>query len=219
MARTAILLVFLKYPRAGRGEDAAGRVDRPPACGRPVPRMGHAGPVPAPAASGAGPHRGVLRRGGARGVRPVARLADEWWAQPEGDLGERLRAGFAAAHAAGGPVAAVGTDCLELDAPSVLAALGVLEGHDVVFGPALDGGYYLVGTARAPRLLPGHPLVVAIHLVCPPVPMRRERLVGRPAASPAGHRHGRRLARASPRPGGPRMSSRDRLPRRSRFWS
>ena len=75
-------------------------------------------------------------------------LADEWWAQPSGDLGERLGAGFAAAHARGGPVIAIGTDCLDLDAPLLQEAFGALEEHQAVFGPALDGGYYLVGTAR-----------------------------------------------------------------------
>jgi rSAM/selenodomain-associated transferase 1 len=83
---------------------------------------------------------------------PWLSLADEWWAQPAGDLGERLRAGFEAAHARGGPVVAIGTDCLELDAPLLQAAFGALEENPAVFGPSLDGGYYLVGTARE---LPG----------------------------------------------------------------
>jgi rSAM/selenodomain-associated transferase 1 len=152
VARTAILLVFLKYPRAGA--------------------------VKTRLAASIGPRRAAaLYRGwitlvltrlqplrervrmvgyfdgaACEAFAPWLALADEWWAQPEGDLGERLRAGFAAAHAAGGPVVAVGTDCLELDASLVLAALDALEGHDAVFGPALDGGYYLVGTARE---LPG----------------------------------------------------------------
>jgi rSAM/selenodomain-associated transferase 1 len=79
---------------------------------------------------------------------PWRTLADEWWRQPPGDLGERLRAGFATAHARGAPVAAVGTDCLELDPPLVQRAFDLLRQTDAVFGPAADGGYYLVGTAR-----------------------------------------------------------------------
>jgi rSAM/selenodomain-associated transferase 1 len=72
-------------------------------------------------------------------------LADDWWPQPAGDLGERLAAGFQRALAGGGPVIAVGTDCLELDPPLIRQAFDVLANRDVVFGPTPDGGYYLVG--------------------------------------------------------------------------
>ena len=58
-----------------------------------------------------------------------------------------LEAGFAAAHRRGGPVVAVGTDCLELDSCLVDEAFALLAVRDAVFGPAADGGYYLVGTA------------------------------------------------------------------------
>jgi len=148
VARTAMLLVFLKYPRAG-----AVKTRLAESIGARRAAALYRGWVTL-VLSRLQPLRGRVRivayfDGAAREeFAPWHPLADEWWGQPEGDLGERLRAGFAAAHAAGGKVAAVGTDCLELDAPLVVAALDVLEGHDVVFGPALDGGYYLVGTAR-----------------------------------------------------------------------
>ena len=77
-------------------------------------------------------------------------LTDEWWPQPAGDLGNRLRAGFASALDSGGPVVAVGTDCLEIGAQLVLDAFETLSKKNVVLGPTPDGGYYLVGTA-APR--------------------------------------------------------------------
>ena len=75
-------------------------------------------------------------------------LADQWWRQPEGDLGTRLAHGFARATDAGGSIAAIGTDCLDLDVFLLAAAFAQLERHDAVFGPTLDGGYYLVGTSR-----------------------------------------------------------------------
>jgi rSAM/selenodomain-associated transferase 1 len=75
-------------------------------------------------------------------------LVDHWLQQPEGDLGDRLRAGFEFAHSGGGSVAAIGTDCLEVDAALLQSAFDLLKEKDAVFGPALDGGYYLVGTAR-----------------------------------------------------------------------
>ncbi|HVL11692.1 MAG TPA: TIGR04282 family arsenosugar biosynthesis glycosyltransferase [Gemmata sp.] len=75
-------------------------------------------------------------------------LVDRWWQQPAGDLGTRLDAAFREAHETGAPVVAVGTDCLELDAQLVRDAFAILTSHDAVFGPATDGGYYLVGSSR-----------------------------------------------------------------------
>jgi len=85
-------------------------------------------------------------------------LADDWWPQPDGDLGTRLAAGFERAHSRSGPVAAIGTDCLEIDAALVGDAFSRLERHDAVFGPTPDGGYYFVGTSRhVPEFFDGVP--------------------------------------------------------------
>jgi uncharacterized protein len=75
-------------------------------------------------------------------------LVDDWHPQPAGDLGERLAAGFEWAHDRGGPVLAIGTDCPDIQAFHITAAATCLETNDVIFGPASDGGYYLVGTRR-----------------------------------------------------------------------
>lgn len=83
---------------------------------------------------------------------PWCSLADEWWSQSVGDLGHRLHDAFEKAYAHEGPVAAIGTDCLELDEHAIREAFDLLAEREVVFGPATDGGYYLVGTARP---LPG----------------------------------------------------------------
>jgi rSAM/selenodomain-associated transferase 1 len=83
-------------------------------------------------------------------------LADDWWEQSPGDLGERLEAGFRRGLA-GGSVIAAGTDCLEMEASLVGGAFDLLAaGHEVVFGPTPDGGYYLVGmSAELPGLFAG----------------------------------------------------------------
>lgn len=62
-------------------------------------------------------------------------------------LGERLAAATAEALAKhGGPVLVIGTDVPTLTPTTIQAAAGALHADvDVVFGPALDGGYYLVG--------------------------------------------------------------------------
>ncbi len=50
----------------------------------------------------------------------------------------------------------VGTDCPSLDAEYLARACAALEQHDVVLGPAADGGYVLVGArVTAPRLFAG----------------------------------------------------------------
>lgn len=76
-------------------------------------------------------------------------LVDDWWPQPEGDLGSRLDHAFHRAHAVAGRVVAIGTDCLDLDADLVREAFDKLRVRDVVLGPTQDGGYYLIGTGTA----------------------------------------------------------------------
>lgn len=70
--------------------------------------------------------------------------------QGPGDLGERMMraagAAFAEGHAA---VVIVGTDCPDLSAAIAGDAFAALDRHDVVLGPAQDGGYYLIGLRRA----------------------------------------------------------------------
>ncbi len=65
------------------------------------------------------------------------------------DLGERLTAAFAALLVAPGDRAvAIGADCPELTAVTLRSAFALLDGHEVVLGPARDGGYYLIGLGR-----------------------------------------------------------------------
>src|SRR5437899_1971265 len=71
--------------------------------------------------------------------------------QSEGDLGEKLIAAFQTLFARGlGPVVAVGADSPDLPLTLVSSALRVLAAgpHDVVVGPAVDGGYTLIGLNR-----------------------------------------------------------------------
>lgn len=67
-------------------------------------------------------------------------------AQIEGDLGARMAHAIACAN---GPVVVIGSDCLGLSASYIGQALTALAaGNDVVLGPALDGGYVLIGMQR-----------------------------------------------------------------------
>jgi rSAM/selenodomain-associated transferase 1 len=70
--------------------------------------------------------------------------------QCEGDLGRRMEDAFARAFRRGSRrVALVGSDAPGLTRVLVREALFALDHHDVVLGPAHDGGYYLVAL-RAP---------------------------------------------------------------------
>jgi uncharacterized protein len=71
------------------------------------------------------------------------------FAQAEGDLGERLASATAGAFARGARrVALIGTDCPALDAGRVREAWAALSGADAVYGPADDGGYYLLALGQ-----------------------------------------------------------------------
>jgi len=66
--------------------------------------------------------------------------------QGAGDLGARLERAFAASVAAGYERALViGTDCPYVTAHDLREAATSLATHEVVIGPALDGGYWLIG--------------------------------------------------------------------------
>ena len=66
--------------------------------------------------------------------------------QPPGDLGQKMEAAFASAFADGyTSVVIIGSDCLQLTPAILRQAYMELGRHDVVIGPALDGGYYLLG--------------------------------------------------------------------------
>lgn len=77
-------------------------------------------------------------------------------AQGRGDLGCRMARAFD--KKAPGPVVIIGADAPELRARHLRAAFDALRGADAVFGPAADGGYWLVGLSRrraAPDLFGG----------------------------------------------------------------
>ncbi|MBF8962915.1 TIGR04282 family arsenosugar biosynthesis glycosyltransferase [Pontibacter sp. FD36] len=64
----------------------------------------------------------------------------------EGDLGEKMKLAFEAAFAEGyTSVVIIGSDCPQLTSDIISQAFEELKTHEVVIGPALDGGYYLLG--------------------------------------------------------------------------
>ena len=79
-------------------------------------------------------------------------------AQPEGDLGERMRATMTALFARGAPaVAVIGSDLPHIPAVAVADACALVakDPDALVLGPATDGGYYLVAAQRVPDIFSG----------------------------------------------------------------
>ena len=70
--------------------------------------------------------------------------------QGGGDLGARMARPFD--RLPPGPVVIVGCDIPDLLPAHVARAFAALGRHDAVFGPATDGGYWLVGLRRRPRI-------------------------------------------------------------------
>mgnify|MGYP006170812589 FL=1 len=66
------------------------------------------------------------------------------------DLGERMHRAFVSALADPGVnrVILIGADCPTIDDNYMDTALGKLEDHDAVIGPAEDGGYGLIGLTK-----------------------------------------------------------------------
>ncbi len=152
------ILVFLKAPRPGSvktrlavayGAEEAARIYR-----RLVARQLAALPEGWPVEIHYAP-----RDGGPETVRWLGPRYD-YVCQAEGDLGDRLGTGADIAFARGArSIVCVGGDCPDLGADDFHRARTLLDsGHDLVFGPANDGGYYLVAMGKpCPEIFEGVP--------------------------------------------------------------
>lgn len=71
-------------------------------------------------------------------------------------LGEKMANAFDEAFDSYNKVAIIGSDCYELNSKTIKAAYEMLEDHDLVVGPAKDGGYYLLAMKEyLPQLFEG----------------------------------------------------------------
>lgn len=75
---------------------------------------------------------------------------DQYMKQGDGDLGQRMW--HPAFTLPSGPFVVVGTDVPGIRAAHIRKAFKLLGHYDAVFGPADDGGFWLVGLKRHPIL-------------------------------------------------------------------
>ena len=107
---------------------------------------------PVLAVSGLGPN--AAGRWGQQLGLPHVRL------QGRGQLGTRLRRQLMHGHRHSMPCLVIGTDLPELNPNDVKQAIEHLETHDLVLGPASDGGYWLLGIGESLIRSPQHwPLI------------------------------------------------------------
>lgn len=94
---------------------------------------------------------------------PVSRMEQVFGAgftyhpQVEGDLGHRMfTAGADCLQAGSSQVVLIGSDCPGITGATLAGAFQALADNDLVLGPAMDGGYYLIGfKALHPQLFQG----------------------------------------------------------------
>lgn len=146
------LIIFTRYPQPGKVKT------------RLIPALGAAG--------AAALHQRMVEHtlAQARALRQTRALSIEVWftssstlaqmqewlgtdvdycVQPEGDLGDRMVSAFKSVFSKGYTSALiVGTDCPDLNTTLLAQGFSALAQHELVLGPAIDGGYYLMGLRR-----------------------------------------------------------------------
>ena len=73
----------------------------------------------------------------------------ERWPQGSGNLGDRM---IRMMRRAGGTVCVIGADVPGINRSRIAVAFSALGAHDAVFGPAPDGGYWLIGVKKGSKL-------------------------------------------------------------------
>lgn len=149
--RQARLILFTRYPEPGRTKT------------RLIPALGAQGAAALQRRMSEAIVGRMLQFAANHPVRLEIRYADgsqqdmeDWLScdipcltQGEGDLGERLHRAFTQGFAQGDQaVVIIGADCPTLTPALFAQAFAALAQKEMVLGPALDGGYYLVGLTQ-----------------------------------------------------------------------
>ncbi len=149
------IVLFTRYPEAGRAKTRLIPVLGPQGAAELQRRLSaHALRAAREACDSMGSYLEIGFEGGdERRMRAWLGEDAAYRPQGEGDIGPRMERSLLAAVERGAQrVVLVGSDISGLKAGHLRAAFAQLDAVDLVFGPALDGGYYLVGaTAHALR--------------------------------------------------------------------
>lgn len=159
MTDRQLLLLFTRYPLAGRAKT------------RLIPVLGARGAAQLQRSMTELVAGHALRLADSRGVLPIVYYCGgsheqmvawlgpgfEYRQQSSGDIGQRMAQAFLDNFTDKvSTIVVVGSDIPSLTDRLLIEAFQALEGREVVLGPTVDGGYYLIGMHRRvlDRLLP-----------------------------------------------------------------
>ncbi len=142
-----MLIIFTRYPRPGQAKT------------RLIPSLGPEGAARLQIAMtehSLGQARGLKRpiaiyytNGEERELRDWLGKDLRYQVQGAGDLGAKMLGAFWDSLGEGtGAAVIIGTDCPSIDTQLLAQTFEALQTSDLVLGPALDGGYYLIGLRR-----------------------------------------------------------------------
>ena len=145
------VIVFSRYPEAGVSKTRLIPVLGPAGAARLQKRLTEHTVEAAQRLRGRGQVAVSLHYcGGSREEAASWLAVDAHHEQAGGDLGNRMRGAFTAVFRQGSERAVlVGSDIPDISAEIIGSALELLGEQEVVIGPSLDGGYYLIGLAKA----------------------------------------------------------------------
>ena len=146
--RPDIVLLFTRYPEPGRcktrlipalGRDGAADLHRDMTC-RVLAQVTRLAAIR--------PHLLEIHYDGSTEDQMRAWLGPDlhYRQQAAGDIGGRMQAAISRYQGRMQRLLLVGSDCPGLTAEIMAEAFMALTTHDLVLGPAFDGGYYLIGT-------------------------------------------------------------------------
>lgn len=82
-------------------------------------------------------------------IIPSTWEGDQKFVQQGNDLGEKMKHAFQHGFDRGYEnIILIGSDLPDISKEIIASGFGQLKDNDVVFGPALDGGYYLIGLSK-----------------------------------------------------------------------
>lgn len=158
-SRNHIILVFARYPVPGEAKTRLIPALGPVGAASLHRRMAEGAVATARTAlaSHAGAGITVYHTGAsAKAFRAWLGQDLQYSAQSSGDLGSRMGRAFRSALGHGASALCIGSDVPAITPAILEQALESLNDHDLVLGPANDGGYYLIGMKRFyPELFSG----------------------------------------------------------------
>ncbi len=145
--KNMLLIIFTRYPEAGLVKT------------RLIPALGKAGAAEIQKTMTEETVKMVLKTGieveihfsggSYRQIKKWLGIRLNYREQQGETLGEKLSYSFQRAFSAGlKQVVIIGTDCPQITPDHINTAFAMLQKSDLVLGPALDGGYYLIGLSN-----------------------------------------------------------------------